>query len=385
VNVPAPAGPAVNPIPSVNTGYAPLEAVSGAAGDALPHGGFQEVLEQRLRSAAGADGDPAASARAGETTLSDAATSTQRPDSSTISGDAMAALLGFTALPALPAGQAAAAIGADAAQAVAAARQQAIGRSPAAGAAPLPADVLRSEGGDDGADMSGRAALAADPRAAMDAVAGRRLPQAAADSPPGFRTLPAEAVTPRIGPEAARMMQPAGPAAPDAGGIMPPVSHAPAVPSPADTRAATTQVATPFGRPEWSSAMNERVTWLVGQRVQSADIQLNPPQLGPVEVRITIQNDQASVFFSSQHAAVREAILAALPRLNDMLAQGGLSLGQTSVGADAFAGQQQASRDGGGRRPDTDASGGSAGPGISAPPPGLPITARGGLGIDMFV
>jgi flagellar hook-length control protein FliK len=127
------------------------------------------------------------------------------------------------------------------------------------------------------------------------------------------------------------------------------------------------------------------VTWLVGQRVQSADIQINPPQLGPVEVRITIKDDQASLFFTSQHAAVREAIQAALPRLNEMLAQGGLSLGQTSVGAESFAGQQQASRDGhGGRRQEPEVSAGLAGA-ISAAVPGDLTVLRGRVGVDMFV
>jgi len=148
----------------------------------------------------------------------------------------------------------------------------------------------------------------------------------------------------------------------------------------------STQVAVPFGRPEWTNAMNERVTWLVGQRMQSADIQINPPQLGPVEVRITIQNDQANVFFTSHNGAVREAIQAALPRLNEMLAQGGLSLGQTSVGAESFAGQHQASRDGNARRQDHDLAGGLPATQAvgSAGQPAVTML-RGRVGIDMFV
>ncbi|MBC7781773.1 MAG: flagellar hook-length control protein FliK, partial [Proteobacteria bacterium] len=167
------------------------------------------------------------------------------------------------------------------------------------------------------------------------------------------------------------------------------INAAPSTSSPAETRAVNTQVTVPFARAEWGEALGERVTWLVGQRLQVADIQVNPPQLGPIELRISIQNDQASLFFSSSHAAVREAIQAALPRLGDLLAQSGLALGHTSVGAESFSGQQQAFRQAGGHGfdPDQDRSGGDV---VGAPSldgvteRGLALL-RGRGGVDMFV
>jgi len=385
VNAPAQAVPAANPILSLNPGYGALDAAPGTGGDAVPQGGFQEVLEQHLRSAAAGSDDAAVLASAGEATLSDPVVSIQLADSSGFSGDTTAAFLALQAIPAMRAGSAATVAGGDAVQGAAMPRLQAMARNPAAGAAPMPAEGLRPDAGAGGMDMAGRAAQAADAQAAMDAVSGRRLPQGAADSPVAFRAPVAEAAALRSGAEAVRLLQAAGPAVPEPGGLAPANAQSQAVPAPADARPTVTQVPTPFGRPEWASAMNERVNWLVGQRVQSAEIQMNPPQLGPVEVRITIQNDQASLYFSSQHAAVREAIVAALPRLNEMLAQGGLSLGQTSVGAESFAGQQQASRDGGGGRPEAEVSGRLAGQVSGAPAHGVSILPGSGLGIDMFV
>jgi len=58
--------------------------------------------------------------------------------------------------------------------------------------------------------------------------------------------------------------------------------------------------------PEWGEQMSQKIVWLSGRNIQSAEIQLNPAELGPVEVRISVQNDQATVSFNAQHASVRE-------------------------------------------------------------------------------
>lgn len=87
-----------------------------------------------------------------------------------------------------------------------------------------------------------------------------------------------------------------------------------------------------FNQPGWDQALGERVRWLVTQRFQAAEIHLDPPELGPVEVRLALDRDKASVQFISPHAAVREAIEAATPRLREMLGQGGIELIDVNVG-----------------------------------------------------
>ena len=62
-----------------------------------------------------------------------------------------------------------------------------------------------------------------------------------------------------------------------------------------------------------------------------ARLRLNPAHLGPVEVRLSIQHDQASIQFAAHHGQVREAIETALPRLREMLAQEGIQLQNASV------------------------------------------------------
>lgn len=101
-------------------------------------------------------------------------------------------------------------------------------------------------------------------------------------------------------------------------------------------------VAPRVGSAEWGGAVGEKVLWMANQNHQVAELHLNPPNLGPLEVRLTISNDQASALFVSNHSAVREAIETALPRLREMLADNGIMLGNASVGSESFNQQQQA-------------------------------------------
>ncbi|WP_009205987.1 flagellar hook-length control protein FliK [Sulfuricella denitrificans] len=104
----------------------------------------------------------------------------------------------------------------------------------------------------------------------------------------------------------------------------------------------TLPVAPRVGSAEWGGAVGEKVVWMANQSHQVAELRLNPPNLGPLEVRLTISNDQASALFVSHHSAVREAIETALPRLREMLADSGIMLGNVTVGSESFS-QQQAS------------------------------------------
>ena len=63
----------------------------------------------------------------------------------------------------------------------------------------------------------------------------------------------------------------------------------------------------------------------------AAELHLSPPDLGPMSVRISMEQDQASISFSSAHAMVREAVEAALPRLRDMLGAQGITLADVNV------------------------------------------------------
>lgn len=99
-------------------------------------------------------------------------------------------------------------------------------------------------------------------------------------------------------------------------------------------------VASPFRDQGWATDFSQKVVWLASNDKQSAQLTLNPPQLGPIEISLSVDKGNVTASFSSANADVREAIETALPRLREMFANAGIALGQTNVGAESF--QQQA-------------------------------------------
>ena len=96
------------------------------------------------------------------------------------------------------------------------------------------------------------------------------------------------------------------------------------------------KVDAPVGQHRWGGEFAQKIVWLSSQQHQVAEIRLNPAHLGPVEVMLSITQDQATAQFVSPHSAVRDAIQEALPRLREMMAENGIQLGNVMVGADSF-------------------------------------------------
>jgi flagellar hook-length control protein FliK len=88
---------------------------------------------------------------------------------------------------------------------------------------------------------------------------------------------------------------------------------------------------TPVNLPAWGDEFGQKIMWMATQRNQSAELHLNPPQLGPLDVVLKMNGDQATAMFSSPHAAVREAIEQAIPKLREILADNGIMLGNAMV------------------------------------------------------
>ncbi len=124
----------------------------------------------------------------------------------------------------------------------------------------------------------------------------------------------------------------------------PAIVTAPPLPSPPAHAPVQQIVSAAIGVPvrdaQWGQDLGSRVLWMVNQHHQEADIRLNPPHLGPLEVRVAMQHDQASVTFASAHGAVREAIEAAVPRLRELLGQNGVQLAQVNITQQSFSEQR---------------------------------------------
>lgn len=94
-----------------------------------------------------------------------------------------------------------------------------------------------------------------------------------------------------------------------------------------------TKVETPLHSNDWSQSFGEKIVWMAKNDHQSAQLNINPPQLGPVQITLQINGDQASAIFASPHPEVRQAIESSLTQLKEMLSNAGINLGQTDIGA----------------------------------------------------
>lgn len=86
-----------------------------------------------------------------------------------------------------------------------------------------------------------------------------------------------------------------------------------------------------FGHAQWSEALAERAAWLAGQQIHSAELQLDPPELGPLQVRISVHQDQAVVSFVSANPQVRDALDQSMARLRELMQEQGMQLVDAGV------------------------------------------------------
>lgn len=86
-----------------------------------------------------------------------------------------------------------------------------------------------------------------------------------------------------------------------------------------------------FSHPEWNKEMGERIVWMHKQAIPSAELRLNPEHLGPIRIKIDVSQDQATVAFTAQHAVVKEAIEASLPKLRELFSAQQINLSDVNV------------------------------------------------------
>ncbi|PTR22047.1 flagellar hook-length control protein FliK [Pseudomonas sp. GV085] len=91
----------------------------------------------------------------------------------------------------------------------------------------------------------------------------------------------------------------------------------------------------------WTEEVVNRVMYLSSANLKAADIQLQPAELGRLDIRVNMVPDQQTqVTFMSAHPGVREALDGQVHRLRDMFAQQGM--GQVDVNvSDQSRGSQQ--------------------------------------------
>ncbi len=111
----------------------------------------------------------------------------------------------------------------------------------------------------------------------------------------------------------------------------------------------------------WTEEVVNRVMYLSSANLKAADIQLQPAELGRLDIRVNLVPDQQTqVTFMSAHPSVREALDSQMHRLREMFTQQGMgqvdvNVSDQSRGWQGQQGQEQAQQGQSGR---TSAAGG---------------------------
>ena len=96
-------------------------------------------------------------------------------------------------------------------------------------------------------------------------------------------------------------------------------------------------------REQAGEQVHERINMMMAKNLKYVDIRLDPPELGKIQIKLSINQDQASVQFTVNNPQTRDIVEQAMPRLREMLQQQGLQLAQSSVQQESsqqFAGHQ---------------------------------------------
>ena len=84
-------------------------------------------------------------------------------------------------------------------------------------------------------------------------------------------------------------------------------------------------------RKDFADAVKDKVMVMINQKIQQVDIQLDPPEMGNIHVRVNLQNEQAAVQFVVQNQQAKEALEQNMGKLRDMLAESGVDVGDANI------------------------------------------------------
>jgi flagellar hook-length control protein FliK len=113
----------------------------------------------------------------------------------------------------------------------------------------------------------------------------------------------------------------------------------------------------PVGSPAWKDELGTQHTWMDLNGREAASLKLSPEHLGPLDIRISMREGEATVYFGAVNPDTRSALEQSLPRLRELFASQGLVLADAGVSRDAPRNAFKPSPQHAGPRSISDASG----------------------------
>lgn len=99
-----------------------------------------------------------------------------------------------------------------------------------------------------------------------------------------------------------------------------------------------------FGQAGWAERIGRQILLQSAQGSSSAQIQLDPPELGSLMIKLQLVDQTATVNFVSPHAMVRDALEQQTQRLQEMFREQGMSLTDVSVSDQSANSRQDSER-----------------------------------------
>jgi flagellar hook-length control protein FliK len=96
---------------------------------------------------------------------------------------------------------------------------------------------------------------------------------------------------------------------------------------------------------QWGDALGERVSFLINQKLNNAEIRIDPPHLGKLDIQIHLKDDSAQVVIHTQHAQTRDLVENSSLRLREILQDAGYSNVDVNVSHRDSSSNQNASGD----------------------------------------
>ena len=88
----------------------------------------------------------------------------------------------------------------------------------------------------------------------------------------------------------------------------------------------------PPGHPGWANEMTQKVAWIARDGGHTAHIRLDPPELGSLTVKVSVDSDSnTQISFVAATPQARDLLEGQMGRLRDMLAQQGMDLSRADV------------------------------------------------------
>jgi flagellar hook-length control protein FliK len=107
----------------------------------------------------------------------------------------------------------------------------------------------------------------------------------------------------------------------------------------------STTLSTPVNSEQWNDEVSQKILWFASRNIQTAEMHLNPAELGPIDVKVHVQNDVTTVTFNVNNASVRDLLESNVVRLREMMEANGVNLGDVNVDSGSRDQSQQSGTD----------------------------------------